>query len=139
MRIEGWETKLNDYFESVRNVPFEWGACDCLIFASDAVKICTGIDPMSKKKKTDPDTIRGMYKTQDEARELIKKYRKSIRDVMDVHFVRQNVNFAKRGDIVFYNNAFGVCSGRGNAFFKNESEGLQIIKLSDCVLSWRVE
>ena len=136
MRQEGWETRLNDYFESVHNVPFVWGECDCLIFASDAVKAITGIDPMSKKKKGDPDTIRGLYTTQDEAKELVKKYRKSLRDVMDVHFERKDLNFCKRGDVVLYKNAFGICVGRGIAFFKSEGLGLQVVKIRECVLAW---
>lgn len=139
MRIEGWEKQLSNYFETVKDMPFEWGTCDCLIFASDAVYICTGIDPMSKKKKSDPYPVRGAYTTKDEARELIKSYRKPLRDIMDVRFERKNVNFAKRGDVVFYKNAFGVCAGRGIAFFKSEDFGLEIINLSDCVLAWEIE
>lgn len=138
MRVEGWEKQLSDYFETVKDMPFEWGTCDCLIFASDACVITRGIDPMSKKKPSDPDTIRGQYDTQSGARLLIKKHRKSIRDIMDVHFKRKNINFAKRGDIVYYKNAFGVCAGRGVAFFKSEGLGLEIVKLSDCVMAWDI-
>lgn len=139
MRIEGWEKRLNDYLAEMNSAPFQWGKCDCLIFASDAVKICTGIDPMSKKNTNDPETIRGMYQTKEEARALIKQYRKSIRDIMDVHFKRKPVTKAQRGDVVYYKQAFGVCAGRGLAFFKNFNSGVEAIKVKDCVLAWGVE
>lgn len=136
--IEGWETKLSDYFVKVQSTPFKWGKCDCLIFASDACKIKSGKDPMSKKRPNDPDTIRGMYKTQDEARDLIKKYRKSTPDIMDAHFDRILPVKAQRGDVVFYKGAFGVSYGRGLAFFKSE-KGMETIQVKNCTKAWRVD
>lgn len=138
MRIEGWERRLNDYLEKVRNELFNWGTCDCLIFASDVAVICTGIDPMNKKNNTDPETIRGLYQTKKEAVELIRKFRKSTPDIMDVHFVRKHVNFAGRGDIVYYKKAFGVCVGRGLAYFKNETKGFEVIKIRECKIAWEI-
>ena len=138
MRIEGWESRLNELLEKTHGESFEWGVCDCLMFSSDAVVACTGIDPMSKKKKDDPETIRGKYKSEAEARELIKKYRKSIRAIMDLHFDRKELPFCKRGDIVLYKGAFGVCGGRGIAYFKNESIGLEIVKIEDCLTAWDI-
>ena len=138
MRKEGWEVRLSNYLEDAVKQPFEWGKCDCLIFASDACIAVCGIDPMNKKKKNDPETIRGLYKSETEAKELIKKYRKSIREIMDLHFPRKNKNFATKGDVVLYQNAFGVCAGRGIAFLKDENSGLTEVKISDCALAWDI-
>ena len=141
MRIEGWEINLNKYIEEVANKNFAWGECDCLIFASDACKIVVGIDPMSKKKKTDPKTIRGKYRTQEEAYKLVKEYRKSFPDIMDIHFNRINPNFAQRGDIVaakIQGMTFGISWG-GKAFFKMENKGYFTLPLKECKYVWRVE
>jgi hypothetical protein len=138
MRVEGWEKLLDDYIQKMALRPFKWGKCDCLIFSSDWCKIATNIDPMSKKKAKDPDTIRGLYNSEESAKELIKQYRKSVRDIMDVHFKRLGVNFAKRGDIVLYKNAFGVVLGRGKVVLKTEN-GMISVNVSDCQLAWGVE
>lgn len=140
MRVQGWELLLNDYIQKVAHVTFEWGVCDCLIFASDAAVIISGKDPMSRKLKGDPDTIRGKYKTKEEARKLIRQYRKSTPAIMDVHFDRINPNFSQRGDIVAANVnglAFGVCWS-GKAFFKTEKNGYTALNLSECKYAWRV-
>lgn len=142
MRKQGWESIFNDYIESIAKKKFEWGSCDCLTFASDcAVAICD-TDPMSKKKHTDPDTIRGKYDNRDDAYKLIYKYRKSIPSIMDLHFQRIKPNFTTRGDIVLAKlgnlKTFGVvCSGK--AFFKTEEEGFVSIPLSEGMIAWRVE
>lgn len=139
MRVQGWEHELDNYLIKMAETPFEWGVCDCLIYSSDWCKIACGVDPMSKKKNNDPETIRGLYDTEEGARELIKQYRKSIRDIMDVHFERIGKNFAQRGDIVMYKLAFGVVIGRGYAMFKTEDLGMLKVKLSDCKVAWRVD
>lgn len=138
MRLEGWEVRFADYLDRATFKKFKWGECDCLIFAADCVLVLTGIDVMAKKKRNDPPTIRGMYETEEEAKTLIKKYRKSIRDIMDVHFDRKSVNFAKRGDVVMYKNAFGICSGQGFAFFKDRDHKITLVKLSECKVVWDI-
>lgn len=138
MRIEGWEKLLDCYIQETALKPFKWGVCDCLIFSSDWCRTATGIDPMSKKKNGDPDTIRGLYDSEETAKQLIKKYRSSVRDIMDVHFKRINVNFAKRGDIILYKNAFGIVLGRGKAVLKTET-GMTAVNVSDCQLAWGIE
>jgi len=138
MRPQGWEKMPDEYLVKTTSTPFEWGVCDCLIFTSDWCKIACGVDPMSKKKKTDPKTFRGKYKTEAEARTLIKSYRKSIREIMDVHFERIHPNFAQRGDIVLHKMSFGISIGRGKAMFKTEELGMVTIDLGDCGVAWRI-
>jgi hypothetical protein len=45
-RIAGWEHALANYVEAARHVPFAWGRHDCLLFATGAMKLLTGIDPV---------------------------------------------------------------------------------------------
>jgi len=142
MRIQGWESKLNEYLEAMIKKPFSWGECDCLLFVSDWCLIASGCDPMSQKIKGDPDTIRGAYSDEESAMALIAQYRKSLSHIMDVHFERQSVFKAKRGDIVMAKldngNTFGICIGRGNAFFKTD-DGMTPLKIDKCKIAWSVE
>ncbi len=138
MRIEGWEKLLDEYLVKMAKEPFEWGKNDCLIFTSDWCKMVRGVDPMSKFNDEDPETIRGMYSSEKEAKDLIKTYRKSARDIMNIHFSKISPNFAQRGDVVFYKMAFGIAIGRGQAVFNTEDKGLLNVKLGECNLAWRI-
>ena len=143
MRKEGWEKELDNYLQETMNRHFAWGDMDCLIFVSDACEKLSGIDPMKKKLKSDPETIRGLYDSENGAMELIKKYRKSMRHIMDVHFERIKPSFAQRGDVVMAELenglAFGLNVGRGKCFFKMKTEGYLTKPLSECLCAWRVE
>lgn len=142
MRLQGWEARFADYINEVSKKEFKWGECDCLIFASDCAKLLCGVDPMSKKINSDPETIRGLYSTRDKAYKLIYKYRQSIPKIMDIHFERIRPQFTQRGDIVLTKignlKSFGVvCNGK--AFFKMEEEGFISIPLDAGMIAWRVE
>ena len=137
MRIECWEKMLDEHLSEAIKTPFEWGVYDCLVYASDWCKIVCGVDPMSESIDGVIETIRGGYKNKKEARSLIKLHRKSIRNVMDVHFEKIAVNFAQRGDIVIHKMSFGISVGRGKAMFKTEDLGMVSINLSDCEAAWR--
>lgn len=141
MRIEGWEKRLDEYIQEVSMKSFKWGECDCLIFVSDCCNVICGVDPMSKKKKSDPKTIRGKYKTEEKAKELIREYRRTMPNIMDIHFNRINPNFAQRGDVVMckiQNMTFGIVWG-GKAYFKTDNEGFVTMTLNKCKYAWRVE
>lgn len=139
-RLENWTDDIYDYLKVMQSAEFEWGKCDCLIFVSDALKLICDVDPMSKKKKKDPKTIRGKYTTKEKAYELIKRHRKTMPAIMDAHFDRKPVNFAQRGDIVMAkvngSRSFGVVWNRGKAFFKAEGKGLVEIKVKECTHAW---
>lgn len=44
MRLEDWATRLREYIEASRDLPFEWGKRDCMLYAADAVQVQTGKD-----------------------------------------------------------------------------------------------
>lgn len=141
MRFEGWEKKIDEYLQKCSKRRFKWGSMDCLIFASNACKIVCGVDPMAKKRESDPETIRGLYKTAEEAYILIKEYRRTVPAIMDAHFDRININFAQRGDVVLgkldYGSTFGIIWG-GQAVFKSHDLGLVRVPLNDKMKCWKV-
>jgi len=44
-RKETWPVDLHDFIKSREATPFQWGHHDCCLFACDAIKVVTGIDP----------------------------------------------------------------------------------------------
>lgn len=144
MRVQGWEALLDTYILGLSEAEFGWGSCDCLLFVSDASQMICNKDPMSKTKPKDPKTIRNKYKTKEEAYKLIKEYRRSLPNIMDVHFERIEPSFAQRGDIVLFkggivNNTFGLSWNRGQSLVKLEQKGLLQVPTKSAKYAWRVE
>jgi hypothetical protein len=138
MRNEGWEHAIDKYIADAASRPFEVGIFDCLIFVCDAIKLIAGIDPMAKKLADDPKTIRGAYRTPEEAKALIAKLRGDVANIMDVHFERIGSSFAQRGDVALHDDTFGLVWGRGQVLFKSP-EALITRSISDMSVVWRVE
>lgn len=65
MRIQGWETLLADFIESVRNEPFKRGRHDCAVFAGRCVDLITG-------KNLTGEFI-GTYQSRKKAYDLLKR------------------------------------------------------------------
>lgn len=134
MRIENWDIALGKYILECAPKAFEYGVCDCVIFASDAVLLMTGIDPMLEG--------RGQYSNMRDGAMLIKKHRGSYEGIMDFYFERiENIRKTQRGDIVLKQTdegpAYGVC-WNGKGYFKKD-RGYTMHHLSDCEIAWRVE
>ena len=58
--------RLPEILERYRNAPFEWGECDCCLFAADVVRDLTGVDYAAE--------FRGRYSTKIGAARLIKPH-----------------------------------------------------------------
>ena len=134
MRYDDWPTKLVESLKEAKNKPFVWGEHDCCLFAADIVKAMTGDDLAAG--------YRGKYSTAKEAIKLIKKISNdgTVAGIVDLHFKRVPVSFAKRGDIVSvqtnHGEAIGVCAG-GGAHFVIES-GTIIYPRPLWSIAWRV-
>lgn len=63
-KTQGWEKRLSDYIQLVKNQPFERGVHDCALFAGHCADIMTGLDYTSDFKKP--------YKSKKEAYEFLK-------------------------------------------------------------------
>ena len=93
-RPENWAEALGVYLDSHRDMPFDWGKQDCCLFAADWVEICLGIDPA--------ESWRGEYQTEAGALKILKK-EKGVRGLAGKQFKSCNLAFARRGDLVAYN------------------------------------
>lgn len=132
MRKVGWEVLLDAYLRDVAEKEFAYGICDCVIFASDAVKIMTGIDPMLEGRDRYDDLKVGAA--------LIAKHRGGYFGIMDFYFERhKNVRKAQRGDVVVRNidghPAFGIV-WNGKAFFKGIERGLVSFPVVESGAAW---
>lgn len=134
MKIEGWEAILQNHIEDHRNIPFEWGKSDCVIFSADWVKKATGKDPMTHESG---ENYRERYKTEMGAYRLAKKVRGGLDGIFGYYLNQVNLSYAMRGDIVMRKGCCGICLGL-NSFFKME-EGFVIYRTSDCDKAWRVD
>lgn len=100
-RIDGWESRLNDFIESRYNTPFQWGFHDCALFSYDAVKEITGIDLAF--------FFRGKYSDKQSAYELVKKHSGGGLDKTVENLAKQfgleeiKASFAGRGDLALCN------------------------------------
>jgi hypothetical protein len=127
MRVENWESKLNAYIEENKDKAFKYGTWDCCIFTAGAVQIVTGFNHITEFK----------YKTKKTAEKLLKEGG-GIEAILDSKFDRKSIPcMAKRGDIILYNKAIGVCVGN-KAIFLNE-EGYATVPMKDWEVTWGVE
>lgn len=107
---------LAEYIASKNNTPFEWGVFDCCIFASECVKIKTGLDLYAD--------YRGKYNDEASA-QTVQKQIGYIEEVLDKHFERISVDFIRRGDVVMFEN--GVMGIYYNGYFSTGKNGVGVV------------
>lgn len=136
-RYQDWAVKLNNFIESNTDRKFERGVFDCTVFAGLAVKEMTGKDFVEK--------YIGVYKTKKEGFELLKK--EGIKDLIDLTNKclgkpYQNVNFAKRGDVVAIKHekelALGIVDLTGRRAVTTGKEGLFYFDKKHWLIAWGV-
>jgi hypothetical protein len=66
IRVDGWETRLDEFITSRLNKRFGWGENDCALFSCDAIKEITNIDIAY--------WFRGKYRNKFTAYELLKEF-----------------------------------------------------------------
>jgi hypothetical protein len=81
--------------------------------------------------------IRGRYKTRAGAYRLIKKRGESLTHCVDQQLERVPVKLAKRGDLMMFQGAVGICFGV-QSFFITEKDGLAGVPTLRCELAWAV-
>ncbi len=134
MRIENWESKLNNYIDEMRYTPFEYGKNDCCIFTIKAQKIITG-------KTTFPE-FDGTYSSLDEGKAILQKLGfKTWIGGCNKRLQKIDLSFASRGDVVsmrtFDSFAMGICMGRIGVFVGEK--GIVAIPREDLKLAWRID
>ena len=90
-RLLDWPERLVAAIDGSSRRPFEWGAFDCALFASECVEAVTGIDHF--------DTYRGRYKTRIGATRLLNK-NGGLEAIVDELFTGCDIMIARRGDLV---------------------------------------
>lgn len=128
-RFSNWDYILNEYIESKRDVPFEYGVNDCCTFMSGAVMAMTGYDPMEE--------FRGKY---DSLRGTIKVLKEigngDLKSTLDVKFPEIPVGSAQRGDLALFSDSVGVIAG-DFAWFVSD-DGLERVFREDWEKTWSV-
>ena len=126
MRVENWEHKLNEYIEANKDKAFKYGTWDCCIFTAGAVHAITGINHIKGFK----------YKSKKVAEKILEA-NGGIVTILDEKFKQIPSSLAKRGDLVLYNQAVGICIGARGLFLN--PEGYSTVSMNDIVLAWGVE
>lgn len=130
MRLEGWESRLNQAIEEARHLPFQWGSHDCVTWTAHCVQVISGTDYLAD--------IRRPYKSKTGAYRLIKSIAPTLADCVDLYLTRIPVAQAKRGDVVMHSSgALGVCFGV-NSLFITEEQGLAGDSTLSCPNAWSV-
>lgn len=136
-RLENWPALLDAFIEARRERSFAWGTQDCCMFAADAVREITGLDPAAE--------FRGRYDSALGAIRLLWD-RGGVEGVVvaaaKAHgFAEISPAFARRGDLVLgdfgHDVAAGICLGAHVAF--PGPNGLTPVPLSLTHRAFRVE
>lgn len=106
-RADNWPDLLNNFVETRRRMPFQWGENDCCLFASDWVRACLGFDPASD--------VRGRYHTALGATRILNE-RGGVIGVIEAAAERYDWPevqraFAQRGDIIAAEAGAGITLG----------------------------
>lgn len=127
-----WEVRLSEQIEAARERPFSWGEHDCATWAADVWAALTG-------EQSPAIAWRGRYKTALGAERFRRKAGYPSMEAAGMALLGEPLPtplLAQRGDVVFAQDAFGVCVGARAAFVG--AKGLEFLRLRDCVLAWRV-
>ena len=128
-RISNWEEPLSQYIESKRFEPFEYGVNDCCLFASGAVEVMTGVDPIPE--------FRGQYDSLLSSAKALKKFGQGdIESTMDSKFPIIPIGRAQRGDLALFDDSIGIVSG-SFAWFVSD-DGLERVPRAMWQKTWSV-
>ena len=129
MRVENWQSKLNEHLKTVGK--FEWGKNDCCMFAVGCVKVLTGVDHSKDYKG---------YKTAIGAARRVEKAGGIESIASDALGASKPLKEAKRGDIVLFNAGKDVALGVsvGDKIVAVGEDGLIFLPFSDGIKAWSV-
>ena len=138
MRVENWESKLEQVIEKTKNKSgFKYGKNDCITFTLECIEAITGKKVFDRK-----------WKSLKDGKEIIKKLKK--KDLLDIalHIAKENnfeeiiINKAQRGDVMYYKDEFdwdgtlGVCIGEKTMF--NWKKAIMVVNNNKCLKCWRI-
>lgn len=106
-RVRDWQSRLQACLAERRALPFAWGSQDCVLFAADCVRACTGEDPAVE--------IRGSYGDALSAARVLRE-RGGLTEIADAHLGGEIAPaLAQPGDVGIVLNdgreCLAVCTG----------------------------
>lgn len=138
MRVENWESKLEQVIEKTKNKPeFKYGRNDCVSFVRDCVEAVIG-----------KNVFKAKWKSLKDGKELIKKLKKKDLLDMALQIAKENnfeeipISKAQRGDVLYYKDEYdwdgtvGVCIGDKTMF--NWKKAIMVIENNKCMKCWRI-
>jgi hypothetical protein len=129
MRLDGWESKLNDVIS--QSGVFEWGTNDCCMFAVRVVEAITGVDHGKP--------YRG-YKTAKGAASRLLKHG-GVEGIATKELGEPKFPLlARRGDVVSFETqnqiALGICAG--DKIIAVSQAGLVSLSMREAIKAWSV-
>lgn len=108
-----------------------WGVSDCALFAAGAVEAITGTHPA-------PEFL-GVYDSQRGAAEALRELGDgTLFRTFDTRLPRKEPSFAQRGDLVWAQDAVGVCMGARGVFLQADAPGFAMLPRSAFEYAWEV-
>lgn len=130
-RLPDWEGRLTAYLSTPGRDEFRWGEQDCALFAAGAVEAMTGEHPA-------PEFL-GVYTDQRGAAEALRELGDgTLFRTFDTRFPRKAIGFAQRGDLVWAQDAVGVCMGKRGVFLQVDVPGFAFLPRSEFKYAWEV-
>lgn len=138
MKTQGWEIRLDTYFEKMRLVPFKRGQHDCALFAGHCVDVMRETDVTTEFKQTP-------YKTKKEAFEMLKAL--GYDDLAAIATKKLGAplpapGYAQRGDCVLIEHenqqALGIVDLSGRRAVTIGKEGFVFYPMKNWVTAWKV-
>jgi hypothetical protein len=134
-RVQDWPRRLAEEIEQARTQPFDWGRCDCALFAADVVQALTGKDLAAP--------FRGLYDSRHgAARALLALGYACLEDAATAALgvPRASPALAQRGDVVMVKTAegpaLGICNGSVAACAG--PDGLSFVPMPLWLKAWEV-
>lgn len=122
-KTEGWEIRLTQHIEKIRQEPFKRGENDCALFAGECIEIMTGRDVTSEFRKP--------YKSKKQAQNLLEQLGYADLEAVATAKLGEklpSINFAGRGDCVMIKvgdeKALGIVDLSGRQAVSVGKEGL---------------
>ena len=130
-RLPDWERRLGEYLSAPGRDLFMWGVNDCALFAAGAVEAITGAHPA-------PEFL-GVYDSQRGVAEALRELGDgTLFRTIDTRFPRKEPGFAQRGDLVWTQDAVGVCMGAKGVFLQADAPGFAMLPRSSFQYAWGV-
>lgn len=130
VRQQGWETKLVEAIEAVRNKRFKWGRHDCSLLSLKCIDAMCGTNTLKEWQN--------LYTNEKEAYELLES--KGGYDVIYTGYglVKVEPAYAMRGDIAYIGKEKAIGVVIGDHVVTTGLKGIEIVPINQIEKVWSV-